>query len=61
MFKVAYAIGVLPRAKKFDPHLGFLGSTIDNVFFLGGRQSASFGPRIPSREGLWTRSVRTEI
>ena len=45
VFKVAYAIGVLPRAKQFDPHLGFLGSTIDKVFLLGGRRSASLWPQ----------------
>ena len=47
VFKVAYAIGVLPRAKQFDPHLGFLGSTIDNVFLLGGTESFIVAPEFP--------------
>ena len=45
VFKVAYEIGVLLRAKQFDPHLWFLDCTIDNVFLLGGRQSALLWPR----------------
>ena len=47
MFKVAYAIGVLPRAKQFDPHLGFLGSIIDNVFLLGGTECFIMAPEFP--------------
>ena len=47
VFKVAYAIGVLPRAKQFDPHLGFLGRTIDNVFLLGGTECFIVAPEFP--------------
>ena len=60
MFRVAYAIGVLPRAEQVDFHLGFLSNAIDNVFLWGAGRVLRSGTRIPNHEGFWARSARVE-
>ena len=61
MLRVAYAIGVLPRAEKVDPHLGFLCNPPVMFFFGWAGRVLRRVPRIPSREGWWARSVRSEV
>ena len=59
--RVAYETGVLSRSLQVEPHLGFLGCFMGHYFFLLGWQSAALWLQNPNLEGLWARSVRTEV
>ena len=61
MHRAAYDLGVNSRAVQVDPYVGFLGRPIGQFFPLVGKQNAACGSRNPSLEGLWARSVMTEV
>ena len=44
-----------------DPHLGFLGSPIGTFFFWYAGRLLRCGSRMANLDGLWARSVRTDV
>ena len=57
----AYICGVQPNGVQVDPHWGILGRPRGQCFSSGGQAECCIVVWIAKLEGLWARSLRTDV